>query len=120
MSYEDGPFARQRASARARSRFTPVGESPQAAARAARLPMMTSRTMCRVGVMTALPLVARAGHRAQIWTMSNSPSHGPIPTGASQVAQAYDRWALRYDDDRNLTRDLDADVLRAAPLRLAG
>lgn len=38
----------------------------------------------------------------------------------SSVSAAYDRWAASYDDDRNLTRDLDAAVLREAPLLLAG
>jgi ubiquinone/menaquinone biosynthesis C-methylase UbiE len=32
------------------------------------------------------------------------------------VARAYDSWSASYDDDRNLTRDLDAEVLRRAPL----
>lgn len=36
------------------------------------------------------------------------------------VARAYDRWAACYDDDRNTTRDLDAVVVRRAPLRLTG
>ena len=36
------------------------------------------------------------------------------------VSGAYDRWAASYDEDRNATRDLDAIVLRAAPLDLAG
>jgi ubiquinone/menaquinone biosynthesis C-methylase UbiE len=36
------------------------------------------------------------------------------------VAAAYDRWAVQYDDDRNTTRDLDAEVLRRAPLRIVG
>jgi malonyl-CoA O-methyltransferase len=39
---------------------------------------------------------------------------------ASPVAAAYDRWAASYDDDRNATRDLDARVVREAPLELAG
>lgn len=39
------------------------------------------------------------------------------PTG---VAECYDRWAARYDDDRNPTRDLDASVLRRSPLRVRG
>jgi malonyl-CoA O-methyltransferase len=43
-----------------------------------------------------------------------------IEPGAGDVARAYDRWAVRYDDDRNATRDLDAVVVRRAPLRLAG
>ena len=38
----------------------------------------------------------------------------------SDVARAYDRWSLRYDDDRNATRDLDARVVRASPLHVAG
>jgi len=38
---------------------------------------------------------------------------------AGSIARAYDRWSLQYDSDRNATRDLDADVLRRAPLRLA-
>jgi malonyl-CoA O-methyltransferase len=29
------------------------------------------------------------------------------------IRDAYDRWATTYDADRNLTRDLDADVARA-------
>src|SRR3954467_1513940 len=36
------------------------------------------------------------------------------------VAQAYDRWSATYDEDKNITRDLDASVLRRAPLALAG
>jgi malonyl-CoA O-methyltransferase len=36
------------------------------------------------------------------------------------VARAYDRWAAQYDTDRNATRDLDADVVRRAPLDVAG
>ncbi len=38
---------------------------------------------------------------------------------ATDVAHAYDRWAASYDVDRNATRDLDAHVLRHAPLDLA-
>ena len=38
----------------------------------------------------------------------------------SDVAQAYDRWSRRYDDDRNATRDLDARVLRQSSLHVAG
>ena len=38
----------------------------------------------------------------------------------SDVAQAYDRWSRRYDDDDNATRDLDARVVRQSPLHLAG
>ena len=36
------------------------------------------------------------------------------------VAEAYDRWSRRYDDDHNATRDLDARVVRQSPLHLAG
>ena len=36
------------------------------------------------------------------------------------VRLAYDRWAASYDEDRNATRDLDALVLRRAPLPLKG
>lgn len=36
------------------------------------------------------------------------------------VALAYDKWSSSYDADKNTTRDLDADVLRRAPLALAG
>ena len=39
---------------------------------------------------------------------------------ASDVAQAYDRWSRRYDDDHNATRDLDARVVRQSPLHVAG
>ena len=37
-----------------------------------------------------------------------------------RVAGAYDRWAASYDADRNLTRDLDAAVVRRAPLGVEG
>ena len=36
------------------------------------------------------------------------------------IARAYDQWAEGYDGDVNLTRDLDARVIRRAPLCLAG
>ena len=39
---------------------------------------------------------------------------------ATSVASAYDQWAAQYDDDANATRDLDARVIRCAPLRIAG
>ena len=39
---------------------------------------------------------------------------------SSDVAEAYDRWSRQYDLDRNTTRDLDALVVRRAPLTLAG
>ena len=38
----------------------------------------------------------------------------------SDVAKSYDRWAASYDADKNATRDLDALVVRRAPLVLAG
>jgi malonyl-CoA O-methyltransferase len=38
----------------------------------------------------------------------------------SDVAQAYDRWSRRYDDDHNATRDLDARVVRQSPLHVHG
>jgi ubiquinone/menaquinone biosynthesis C-methylase UbiE len=39
---------------------------------------------------------------------------------ALSVAGAYDQWAEYYDGDANVTRDLDALVIRRAPLRVAG
>jgi Methylase involved in ubiquinone/menaquinone biosynthesis len=39
---------------------------------------------------------------------------------SGEVARAYDRWAAQYDAEHNATRDLDAAVVRAAPLRLSG
>ena len=42
------------------------------------------------------------------------------PDLGSDVAQAYDRWSRRYDDDHNATRDLDARVVRQSPLHLDG
>ena len=39
---------------------------------------------------------------------------------AADVAGAYDRWSQQYDDNENPTRDLDAIVVRQAPLRLTG
>ena len=38
----------------------------------------------------------------------------------NDVADAYDRWAASYDADRNVTRDLDATVVRRVPLALEG
>jgi ubiquinone/menaquinone biosynthesis C-methylase UbiE len=38
------------------------------------------------------------------------------PRRSSDVAGAYDRWAASYDADKNATRDLDALVVRRAPL----
>jgi len=39
---------------------------------------------------------------------------------ASRVALVYDRWAGCYDASPNITRDLDAEVLRRVPLDVAG
>jgi ubiquinone/menaquinone biosynthesis C-methylase UbiE len=52
--------------------------------------------------------------------MSDEPRVQRASDSTSEVAHAYDRWSRRYDDDRNATRDLDAQVLREAPLDLAG
>ncbi|MGH7634437.1 MAG: methyltransferase domain-containing protein, partial [Gemmatimonadaceae bacterium] len=41
-----------------------------------------------------------------------------LDPGDHGVAHAYDRWAARYETDRNPTRDLDAAVLRRSPLRV--
>lgn len=38
----------------------------------------------------------------------------------SEVAKSYDRWAESYDSDKNATRDLDATVVRRAPLAFDG
>jgi ubiquinone/menaquinone biosynthesis C-methylase UbiE len=38
----------------------------------------------------------------------------------SEIAAAYDRWAVSYDDDGNKTRDMAASVLRQSHLPLAG
>ena len=43
-----------------------------------------------------------------------------MPEPPPDVAAAYDRWAGSYDAQRNLTRDLDAGVVRAAPLGVEG
>jgi len=40
-----------------------------------------------------------------------------LPT-PDDVERAYDRWASSYDDDKNTTRDLDAAIMRRAPLDL--
>ena len=37
-----------------------------------------------------------------------------------EVARQYDSWASSYDIDPNVTRDLDAEILRRLPLTLAG
>lgn len=44
----------------------------------------------------------------------------PSANAVSEVAEAYDRWSRRYDDDHNATRDLDARVVRQSLLHVAG
>ena len=44
----------------------------------------------------------------------------PDAAHTPEVAAAYDRWSAIYDADVNATRDLDAVILRRAPLRLEG
>ncbi|MEP7001827.1 MAG: class I SAM-dependent methyltransferase, partial [bacterium] len=51
--------------------------------------------------------------------MPQFPADEP-PVAAPNVAGAYDRWAAQYDDNHNLTRDLDAVVVRRAPLHVSG
>lgn len=47
--------------------------------------------------------------------------HGPGGTRHDDgVARAYDRWAASYDADRNVTRDLDATVVRSVNLPIDG
>lgn len=41
-------------------------------------------------------------------------------SSAPDVAKSYDRWAATYDADKNATRDLDAAVIRRAPIRVEG
>lgn len=48
--------------------------------------------------------------------MSDPDTH----TSDDGVARMYDRWAARYDTDLNVTRDLDATVLRRSSLRIRG
>jgi malonyl-CoA O-methyltransferase len=52
--------------------------------------------------------------------MSDSPPAEQSSPDAAGVARAYDRWAAQYDSDHNATRDLDAEVVRRAPLRIDG
>ena len=52
--------------------------------------------------------------------MSDEPQVQRASNTTSDVAHAYDRWSRRYDDDRNATRDLDAQVVRDTPLGVAG
>jgi ubiquinone/menaquinone biosynthesis C-methylase UbiE len=42
----------------------------------------------------------------------------PTTPTSTEVAQSYDRWAATYDADKNVTRDLDALVVRRAGLVL--
>jgi len=44
--------------------------------------------------------------------------HFSAMTGHQPVRHAYDRWSATYDEDRNATRDLDAEVVRKSALRL--
>ena len=52
--------------------------------------------------------------------MTEEPQVSRTANAGSDVARAYDRWSQQYDDDRNATRDLDARVVRASPLHIAG
>ena len=52
--------------------------------------------------------------------MDNEEFDDSLPASSMDVAHAYDRWSASYDTDMNATRDLDAIVLRRAPLRLHG
>ena len=47
-------------------------------------------------------------------------SDGRLTIKHSEIAAAYDRWAVSYDEDRNGTRDTAASVLRQSHLLLAG
>jgi ubiquinone/menaquinone biosynthesis C-methylase UbiE len=51
--------------------------------------------------------------------MTGEPQVRRSADAGSDVAEAYDRWSRRYDDDHNATRDLDARVLRQSPLHVA-
>jgi malonyl-CoA O-methyltransferase len=53
-------------------------------------------------------------------SMSEQPPSSHDAREHPDVATGYDRWAPQYDLQPNATRDLDARVLRAAPLRLEG
>lgn len=52
--------------------------------------------------------------------MNGEPQVRRVADTSSDVAQAYDRWSRRYDDDHNATRDLDARVVRQSALQVAG
>ncbi len=43
-----------------------------------------------------------------------------MPEASAEVQQAYNEWAHQYDTNANLTRDLNAKVLRQQPFDLAG
>jgi ubiquinone/menaquinone biosynthesis C-methylase UbiE len=65
--------------------------------------------------------VIKLGVRRQPLYVSGMSHPGePRATRGDDVARAYDSWSASYDDDRNLTRDLDAYVLRQAPLGVDG
>jgi ubiquinone/menaquinone biosynthesis C-methylase UbiE len=52
--------------------------------------------------------------------MSERRTAGASGLAPESIARAYDRWSLSYDSAPNTTRDLDAEVLRRAPLSLTG
>jgi len=52
--------------------------------------------------------------------MSDSPPSEQSSRDPAGVAHAYDRWSAQYDTDHNATRDLDAEVVRRAQLRVDG
>lgn len=60
---------------------------------------------------------SRRDSREQLSAQASTPAARP---DESAVASAYDRWSATYDDDRNRTRDLDAQVVRAAHLPVEG
>lgn len=54
-------------------------------------------------------------------SLRNSSGQNEPGLAGIAVSAAYDRWSAQYDTDRNLTRDLDARVLRQTTrLELAG
>lgn len=52
--------------------------------------------------------------------MTDPQESADLADESARVARAYDKWAAVYDEDRNLTRDLDAEVLRRTELHLEG
>ena len=65
--------------------------------------------------------MSRIGRRRQPLYVSSMSRFGEQRSAhLDDVARAYDSWSASYDDDRNLTRDLDAYVLRQAPLGVDG